>query len=85
MFAEDLGTITNKGAKVTRLLGDLISRLSPVLSPRGGKPRRMFVTDENIDEVPDWLGGPAQLQKLGYANPGQVLPKPKPKIEPNSE
>lgn len=80
VFADDLRKLSNKAAKVTRLLGNLLGILSPVYAETPWtKPRRLFVADCHWDKVPDWLSGQLgespELRKAGYPGLGDTLPK----------
>lgn len=78
VWPEELRKLSNKGAKISRLLGDLNEHLSPVKDQKWTKPRRLVVATQNVDldNWPDWLGVSAPLTKQGYPDPGEMRPKP---------
>lgn len=73
VFASELKNLATKGAEVTRLLGDLLTHLSPEDQQRPWtEPRKMFVTDRPVAEL-GWFLGERGLKKMSYPNPGDTL------------
>ena len=75
--ASDLRKLTNRAAKVSRLLGDLNNRLSPLPTMKADKwtaPRRLILTDKPVNQT-EWLQG-AELTHTGYPTPSHKLRGP---------
>ncbi len=77
IYTEDLRKLADKGARVSRSLGDLLTHLAPkgVGDDAWVKPRRLLVTDRDTSEL-GWILGGAELSATGYPNPGGKLRAP---------
>jgi hypothetical protein len=77
VFTDELHKLADKGAKITRLLDDLLTHLAPKGAGNDvwTKPRQLHVTDRDTSELGWFLGG-AELTAASYPTPGAKLRVP---------
>ncbi|MGE0035964.1 MAG: hypothetical protein AB7S93_10040 [Xanthobacteraceae bacterium] len=75
---DQLRDLSDRGASVTRYLGDLLTHVSAqkrgVNPDKWTRPRRLLVTDQPV-EAPGSPLRDVPLTRMGYPNPGGTLPK----------
>ena len=74
VFPEELRKLSDKGAKATRYLGDLLTHLAPPEPTQAPwtAPRTLVVSDRDVSEL-GWYLGRGELAGMGPPNRGRTL------------